>query len=98
MQREAEKTANSWEGTWNKVSNTFSNTVNNIVNSKAAISFGNTLNGFLTIVNNLTKAIGSLGTIGLGAGLIAGIKNFGRPKMFGLCFEIAEYHKCSLGY
>lgn len=41
---------------------------------------------------------GLLGTVGLGVGLFKGIKNFGRPKMFGLCFEIAEYHKCSLGY
>lgn len=58
------------------------------------------LNGLLTGVNNLTDALGSLGSIGLGAGLIAGIKNVGRPKMFGLklCFEIAEYHKCSFGY
>lgn len=25
-------------------------------------------------------------------------KNFGRPKMSGLVFQYAEYHKCSLGY
>ena len=49
-------------------------------------------------VVELSTAITPLGTIGLGAGLFAVIKNFGRPKMFGLCFEIAEYHKCSLGY
>ena len=100
MSREAEKTANSWEGTWNKVSNTFTDTVDNIANSKAVIGLGNMLNGLLVGVNKLTGALGSLGTIGLGAGLFAGInnKNFGRPKMFGLCFEIAENHKCSLGY
>ena len=42
------------------------------------------LQGFATAIDKISGALGSLGTIGLGAGLLAGIKNFGRPKMFGL--------------
>ena len=56
------------------------------------------LNGLLTGVNNLTDALGSLGSIGLLGGLYAGYKNFGRPKMFGLVLKYADNHKCSLGY
>ncbi len=78
MDKEAAKTAASWEGTWNKVSNTFTDTIGNIANSDAIITLGNALNGILTIVNNLTGALGSLGSIGLGASLIAGIKNVGQ--------------------
>lgn len=40
---------------------------------------------------------GLLGTIGLGAGIFAGIKNIGRPKMFGL-YKYADINMCSLGY
>ena len=48
------------------------------------------LNGLLTGVNKLTDALGSLGSVGLGAGLIAGIKNVGRPKNVWSqnCFEL----------
>ena len=98
MAREAEKTANSWEGSLNRLSNTWTDTIENIANSESIINTLNFFNGLLNVVNEITSVLGGLGTIGLGAGLFAGIKNFGRPKMFGLCFEIAEYHKCSLGY
>ena len=60
-----------------------------------------------TIIDGLTKLseaigwvvdkAGMLGTIGLGAGLFAGIKNIGRPKMFGL-YKYADINMCSLGY
>ena len=77
MQKEAEKTANSWEGVSNKVSNTWNDTVENIANSDAIITALNGFNGLLQIVNKVTDALGSLGTIGLGAGIFAGIKNAG---------------------
>lgn len=77
MQKEAEKTANSWEGVANKVSNTWNDTVENIANSDAIITALNGFNGLLQIVNKVTDALGSLGTIGLGAGIFAGFKNAG---------------------
>ena len=62
---------------------------------------------FGTIIDGLTKLseaigwvidkAGMLGTIGIGAGLFAGIKNIGRPKMFGL-YKYADINMCSLGY
>lgn len=77
MQREAEKTANSWEGVSNKVSNTLNDIIENVANSDAIITTLNGFNSLLQLVNKLTDALGSLGTIGLGAGLFAGIKNVG---------------------
>lgn len=88
MAAEAEKTANSWEGSLNRLSNTWTDTVENVANSDAIITIINGLNDLLSVVNNVTNKLGSLGTIGLGAGLFAGIKNVGKPKMFGFnyCF------------
>ena len=64
--------------------------------------------GYLgTAIDSLTKLseaigwvvdkAGMLGTIGIGAGIFAGIKNVGRPKMFGL-YKYADINMCSLGY
>ncbi len=92
--REAQKSAENWSGTWNKVKNSWSDLLQNFANT-------DTIVGALNILNELIGALdklGAMGTIGLGAGFYAIYKNFGRPKMFGLCFEIAENHKCSLGY
>lgn len=62
---------------------------------------------FGTIIDGLTKLseaigfvidkVGLLGTMGIGAGLFAGFKNIGRPKMFGL-YKYADINMCSLGY
>lgn len=84
MAEQAEKTANSWEGSMNRLSNTWRNTIGNIANSDGIIQGVNALNGLLGVVNNITNAFGPLGSIGLGAGLFAGIKNVGRDKMYSL--------------
>lgn len=84
MAAEAEKTANSWEGSMNRLSNTWTKTIGHIANSDAIISAVNGLNSLLSVVDKITGSLGSLGTIGLGAGIFAGFKNIGRPKMFGL--------------
>ena len=75
MAAEAEKTANSWEGSLNRLSNTWTDTVENIANSDAIIAIINSLNGLLSVVNNVTDELGSLGTIGVGAGLYGIFKN-----------------------
>ena len=79
MAAEAEKTANSWEGSMNRLSNTWTDTVGNVVNSDAIIAVINSLNDLLSVVNNVTDRLGSLGTIGLGGlgvGITAFVKNF----------------------
>ncbi len=97
MAAEAEKTANSWEGSLNRLSNTWTDTVENVTDSDAIITAINGLNGILFVINKITEALGSWGTIGAGIGIAASIKNVGRPKMFGL-FEYADSNKCSYGY
>lgn len=64
MAVEAEKTANSWEGSLNRLSNTWTSVVNNIADSDAVTTSINGLNGILGIINKITDALGSWGTIG----------------------------------
>lgn len=77
MAVEAEKTANSWEGSMNRLSNTWTDTIGNIANSDAIIIAINGLNSFLNIINKLTGALGSLGTISLIGGGFFGAKGHG---------------------
>lgn len=92
MAAEAEKTAKSWEGSLKRLHNTWVDTVGNIVKSDFVIAITNILNELLSVINNVTSKLGSLGSIGLGAGLFAGLKNVGSPRMFGLqkCFEYTD--------
>ena len=82
--KEAEKSANNWQGSINKLNNSFQDLVQNFANSDAIIKA-------INMVDSLVKAVdklGAVGTIGLGAGLFAGFKNIGRPKMFGLVLNM----------
>lgn len=55
--------------------------------------------GTVKVIDTVIDKIGSLGTIGLGAGLFAGFKNVGRPRMYGLfVVKYADHNKYSLGY
>lgn len=74
---EAMKSANNWEGSLNKLNNTWTKIVNNFVNSNAIITATNSFNSFLSVIDTATSKLGSLGTIGLGAGLFSSIKNVG---------------------
>lgn len=77
--RDAELSANTWEGSMTRLSNTWTDTIGNIANSDAIVTGINALNGLLEIVNRLTGAIGPLASLGLGAGFYsinAFIKNF----------------------
>ena len=73
----AMKSANSLEGSLNQLKNTWTDTVGNIADSGAMIAITNGLNGLLSVVNKITAAFGPLSSIGLGAGLFAGLKNVG---------------------
>lgn len=65
---EAMKSASNWEGSLNKLHNTWVNTVENVANSDAIITIINGFDSLLSIVNKVTAALGSIGSIGLGAG------------------------------
>ena len=82
MDKEAEKTANSWEGSMNRLSNTWTKTIGHIADSDAVVGAVNGLNSLLSVVDKITGSLGSLGTIGLGAGIYAGFKNAGREKCY----------------
>ncbi len=81
MSQKASETADSWEGSLNRLSNTWTDTIGNIAESDAVITLINGLNGLLSVVNNVTEKLGSLGSIGLGAGLFVGLKNTGKCRM-----------------
>lgn len=81
-EKEAEKSANNWEGSLARLSNTWTSTVNNIVNSDAIIAGINGLNKILSVIDKITDHLGSIGTIGLGAGFFAGLKNVGEGKKY----------------
>ena len=80
MAIEAEKTASSWEGVSNRVANVWTSIVSNIADSDTIIAGTTVLGDFLEGINNITSALGSFGTIGLGAGIFAGVKNFGKCR------------------
>lgn len=54
--------------------------------------------GAIKFLDGITKLLTPLGTLAAGIGAFAGIKNIGRPKMFGLVLKYADNYKCSLGY
>ena len=74
---EAEKMADSWEGSLNRLSNTWTDTVGNIVDSDAVVAAVNGLNGLLSVANSLTDVLGSLNTFSVIGGGIAGAKGLG---------------------
>lgn len=78
---EAEKNTNNIEGSLNRLSNTWTDTIQNVISSNAILAIVKSLNGLLSVINKVTDKLGSLGTIGLGAGLFAGVKNTGKCRI-----------------
>ncbi len=81
---ESNKSAENLTGTMNKLSNSWTEFINTIVNSDELKSGVKLLDSLVQGATNLVDKFGSFGTIGAGAGIFAGIKNVGSPKMFGL--------------
>lgn len=79
-----EKHAESYKGELQELSATAESFWNNFLNSSTFKTGTNFLTGILSLLDKISGTMGTLGTIGLGAGLFMGLKNFGRPKMFGL--------------
>ena len=79
---EASKSANNLTGRLNALQNSWNELVNSLVTSEGLKSGVNFLNGLVQGVTELTSTLGALGTVGLGSGLFAGIKNVGQAKMW----------------
>lgn len=82
MDEAANITAHSWEGSLNRISNTWTDTVENVANSDAIITLLNGFNGVLSVINNVTDALGSLGTISVASGLLMSLKGIGKRTVF----------------
>lgn len=74
---------------------TFSNHILDSSFVKGIVDFGSNT---VEVIDKITSKLGSLGTIGLGAGLFAGVKNIGKCRMsirisnhLFFCFEYAPY-------
>ncbi len=91
---ESNKSAENLTGTLNKLSNSWTEFVNSIIESEGLKTGVKLLNGLVEGATSLTSKLGSLGTIGLGAGLFAGVKNSGVHKcvlFICFCFEYALF-------
>ena len=81
MAVEAEKTAQSWEGSLNRLKNTFDDTIGNVANSDAIITLINYLNGLLSVVNKVTDAAGSMNNVAALLGGFAGSQGLGLTEL-----------------
>lgn len=79
--KEAEKSANNITGSLNKLSNTWTDIVENVLNSDVILGTVNGFNGLLTVINEITSALGTWGTLGVGVGAFAIFKNVDYLKM-----------------
>ncbi len=75
---ESNKSAENLTGTINKLSNSWTEFINTIVKSDGLKNGVKLLDSLVQGATNLVDKLGSLGTIGLGAGLFAGVKNTGK--------------------
>lgn len=89
MAVEAEKTANSLEGSLNRLANTTTSIVNNFLNADTMTGLTNMLNLVLKIVDGIT-GISSGGSIAVILNSLANIKGMGYVK-YGICIHICTY-------
>ena len=76
-----EKYAESYKGELADLSATAESFWNNFLNSSVFKTGTNFLTGILSLLDKITDKAGLLGTVGLGAGIFAGFKNFGGHKI-----------------
>ena len=69
----------------------------NILDSETLKDGVDLLTGLVKVVGQLVDKFGLIGTAAGIGGIVAGFKNIGRPKMFGL-YKYADINMCSLGY
>ncbi len=87
--KEASKSAESLTGSLNTLSNSWTEFINSFVGSDELKAGANFLNGLVNGATDLVNILTPLGTISLGAGLFAGIKNVGGLKFRESYFEYA---------
>ena len=85
MAREAEKTAQSWEGSLNRMSNSWTSFIANFVQSDTMIGGINFLNDIIQGVDQLTQSFGTLSTVMATLGIFQGTKNGGESTQKSLC-------------
>lgn len=82
--KEAEKSANNWQGSLNKLSNAWTSFVSNFANTDLIIGATNALTEFVKVLDTLTSNPLLLGgTVGAIGGGIAFAKNLDRPEIMG---------------
>lgn len=89
-----QKWVDSFGGHLQSLENTAKSAWINILDSETIKGGVDLLNSLLKVVVGLVDTFGLLPTA---AGIFAGFKNIGRPKMFGL-YKYADINMCSLGY
>ena len=89
-----EKYAESYKGHLQDLKATSESFWNNILNSGTLKVGIDSLTTILKLLDGISKTFGSLGTIGVGAGIFAGIKNVGRGKTSPLTLKYADYYMC----
>ena len=75
--QEAEKTAQSWEGSLNRLSNSWTDLIANFAHSSGITTGSKLLAGIVSGVDALTESIGALNVIGAASGLLAGKNGVG---------------------
>lgn len=85
MAREAEKTAQSWEGSLNRMNNSWTSFIANFVQSDTMIGGINFLNDIIQGVDQLTQSFGTLSTVMATLGIFQGTKNGGESTQKSLC-------------
>lgn len=78
------------------MSNQWAEFINQIVTADDLKTGVNMLTGLLSVITDISSALGSFGTIGVGAGLIAGIKNVGGLKFRESCSNMPDLSLCKV--
>ena len=79
-----EKYVESLDGKMSELSTTMQSAWHNIINEKDVTPVIDVLQNFANVIDSLTEKLGLFGTIGVGAGIVALIKNFGNSNEFAL--------------
>ena len=77
--KEADKSANNWQGSLNKLSNSWTEFISNFAQSDQITGAIKFVNEFVQAMNSLVDVITPLGTIGAGVGIFEFFKNLDRP-------------------
>lgn len=77
---EAQTSANSLSDAVNKVSNSWTELINTFINTDEIINAANMLHLLMQTATDITDKLGFNGTVGVGAGLFAGLKNVGMAQ------------------